>query len=368
MKKNQIIATVILSLTLVLIAGAVWLGISIFSGRDFHLFYETEGAFSYNGLIFLEKDGQRALYYRPLSSTYEELKKGEVDLAEYGYEGIFPYFVVDGIVISPDPAYEGFWPVSSEERLIYLNGGEKIRIDTERKKAYPMFADSVEGVDPVGEDVLAFSSNGIFALGLRDGVATIFVSDSDAESMKVERVETVDLNEYGTEIRFHAFVNERSAFFSAEREGRRVFLAMDCNTLGVVEAPLADAEYGALLSRVYLERLPTEKEARDEKELHLGWTNCLLGTAYSATLPKSEYRSATLVSVSPQGNYAIAEAEKQDGGKDVVVLSEKRYHSFSEKEAGWEIQELTFAYDNILFAVLRSEAGEVISRSYKICY
>ena len=368
MKKNQIIATVILFFTVLLVIGAIALGVSVFSGRDFNLFFETEGEFTYNGLIFLEKNGERALCYRPLGRTFEDLEKREVDLGLYGYEGSFPYFAVDGVLISPDTAYEGFWPVSSEERFVYLNGEEKIRIDTERQKAYPVFADSVEGVDPAGKEVLAFSSSGIFALSLRDGVATVFVSDSDAASTKVERVETIDLNGYGTKLFFHAFVNERSAFFSAERDGKRLFLALDCGTMNVVETPLPDAEYGALLSRVFLERFPTEKEAQDEKNLHLGWTNCLLGTAYSASLPKEIYQSAALLSVSPQGNYAIAEATRRDGGREKLVLSQKKAYSFSEKEADFEVEELFFAYDNILFAVLRSAEGKAVSRGYKICY
>ena len=249
-------------------------------------------------------------------------------------------------------------------KKVYLAPDGVYRLDTERVHAYPVFSDSVEGVDPYAKDVLAFSSGGYYAIAFDGATVKIYVSDDDADSMKIAEVKTKDLSGYGTDLAFHAFVNDRTAFFSGKKEGKIAFFAIDCATMNVAPAPIADADYGELLDRVYLVR----KEEGDEKKIVLGWTNCLLGTEWTATLSREEYQKAALVSVSPQGNYAILRAVKTDGTEELVVASGKKAVSFTAKAEGYTVEDLTFSYDNIILAVLKDAGGTRISRGYKICF
>ena len=376
MKTNRIIGTCILVLTVGIVIGAVILGVRIFSGKDFNPVFETAGAYAKNGFLYVSGDGEKALYYRVQARegtndparTYISYDKKTVDLAPYGFEGTLDYFDAEGFAVTPLPEYEGFWPVSTEKRLIYRAPDGVYRLDTERVRAYPLFSDSVEGVDPLAKDVLAFSSGGIFALAFDGKEVKIYVSDDDADSMKIAEVKTKDLSAYGTDLRFHAFVNARTAFFSGQKNGRITFFALDCGAMEVAVSPLKEADYGELLDRVYLVRRPTGKEASDEKKLTLGWTNCLLGTEWTVTLSREEYRSAEILSVSTEGNYAILRAEKTDGGEEILVANRKKAVPFTGKAEGYRVRDLTFSYDNIILAVLENDRGEVISRGYKICF
>ncbi len=376
MKTNRIIATIILVLTVGIIIGAVILGVRIFGGKDFNPVFETEGAYRKNGFLYVSGDGEKALYYRAVARagsteearTYIPYEKKSVDLAPYGFAGTLEYFDAEGFAVTPLPEYEGFWPVSTEKRLIFLAPDGVYRLDTERVHAYPVFSDSVEGVDPLAKDVLAFSSGGYYALAFDGKTVKIYVSDDDADSMKIAEVKEKDLSGYGTDLEFHAFVNDRTAFFSGRKEGKITFFALDCGTMNAAVSPLPDARYGELLDRVYLVREPSPEEAADEDEIVLGWTNCLLGEERTASLSREEYRGAKILSVSPQGNYAILRAEKTDGSVHLVVTNGKKAVSFTEKAEGYTVEDLTFSYDNIILAVLKDPEGKLISRGYKICY
>ena len=376
MKTNRIIGTIILVLTVGIIVGAVILGVRIFGGKDYNPVYETEGAYRKNGFLYVSDDGEKALYYRAVAHagsdeearTYISYEKKSVDLAPYGFEGTLDYFDAEGFAVTPLPEYEGFWPVSTEKRLIYLAPDGVYRLDTERVRAYPVFSDSVEGADPLANDVLAFSSGGYYALAFDGKTVKIYVSDDDADSMKIAEVKEKDLSAYGTELEFHAFVNDRTAFFSGRKEGKITFFALDCGAMSVAVSPLPDADYGELLDRVFLVREPTPEEAADEEKITLGWTNCLLGKEQTVRLSREEYRTAEIVSVSPQGNYAILRAEKTDGSVHLLVTSGKRTVSFTDKAEGYTVEDLTFSYDNIILAVLKDAEGKTVSRGYKICY
>ena len=372
MKHNKIIASVILVLTVAIAAGAVILAVRLFSDKGFVKLFETDGIYHSNGFLFLpEKEGENALYYllkapegsNEAARRFIEVEEKKIDLSRYGFEGDFSYYVQNGFAVPRDPAYEGFWPVSSEEKLIYLNGDEKWRIDTVQGKAYPMFSDSVEGVDPYGKDVLAFSAGGVYAIAFDGKTATVYESDSDAGSMKIEKVRKIDLSSYGSSLSFHAFVNGRDAFFSGVKDGSLSFFALNCQEMTVAQADLPEGEYGELLSRVYL----VKKEAETEKKIPLSWVNCLLGTEYSASLPKEAYRSAKLRSVSPLGNFAVAETVKQDGSRALTVLSRKNAVDLLPGE-GEELLEIAFAYDNVILASFQKADGTFCSRGYKISF
>ena len=372
MKHNKIVATVILLLTVGIVAGMVILGVRLFSGTDFSPVFETEGRYSYNGFLFLpEKEGGDALYYRLQAKegsndparTFVRSPLKTVDLKDFGFEGVFSYYVENGFAVPVDPAYEGFWPATDETRLIYLNGAEKWRLDTEQKKAYPMFSDSIDGVDPYGKDVLAFSAGAYFAVGFDGKTATVYVSDDDPGSLKVTEKKTVDLSPYGKNLVFHAFVNGRDCFFSGEKDGKKCFFALNCQEMTVAVSSLPDAEYTRLLGRVYL----LEKEEKTEKKTVFTWVNCLLGTEFSASLPREEYRSGEIQSVSPLGNYAVAVTVKETGEKAFTVMNRKKACDLTPGE-GETVEEVSFAYDNILLATIRRADGSVVSRGYKICF
>ena len=191
---------------------------------------ELEGAYDYNGKLLLKEDGETAYLYEPVGRVVlEEKKIVRLDLSPFGLEGKeFSYYRVDtkldyGIscinFYPTDPTYDPFWPVCTNENLIYIEeDGKKFRVLPKEKLSFPIFADSIEGVDPYGTDVLAFSANASYALSLKEDQVTVYRTDPMDDSLRVVEVKTYSLKKYGKNIRFGAFVGNTQAYLIAESE------------------------------------------------------------------------------------------------------------------------------------------------------
>ncbi|MBR3838035.1 MAG: hypothetical protein IKJ74_07860 [Clostridia bacterium] len=337
---------------------------------------ELEGAYDYNGKLLLKEDGETAYLYQPVGrAVLEEKKRINLDLSPFGLEGkAFSYYRVDtqldyGISCTnfypADPAYEPFWPVCTAEKLIYLEeDGKKYRVLPAEKLSFPIFSDSVEGVDPYGTDVIAFSANASYALSLEGEEVTVYRTDPMDDSLRVVEVKTYSLKKYGNSVRFGAFVGNTQAYFIAEGDEGEVYVALDCAT-GETAASLLDpkGDYGKTVDRLYAQRLDVKEEK--EGAIRLFWSHLLLGTEHKS--PRLEgYGSGEILSVSPAGEYAVASMKEKD---DVLVLSEKRSFSLlSALGEGENFEKAVFVYENVLAVSIARADGSRCLRLYKICF
>ena len=355
MKKRYLIIAVVL-FAFVLSGVAVFLRVYL-QYRDTGLarFDVLEKGYTWNGKLLLDPDGEHALQYTSTERVkLSEKTRVDVDLSPYGFEGeTFSYFLYNGYALCPDEGYEGLWPVSTPRRFLYRAADGIYQIHTGEKRAWPVFADSVEGVPEKGEDVLAFSAAGSYALSLAEGVVTVYHTDPYNDSLRVADVKSVDLNGIGQNAAFVAFTSDRHAVFSLETEGCFAYAAVDCES---GEAVLCPADYtvsrGEPLARFYAQRPLTEEEG---ERYCAAWTNLVLGTEF---LCEGEEEDLKLFSVSPQGKYAAARR-----GYDVFILSEKRQFCLSDVLEGERVLSVDFLYENVIaVSVLRDD----VPRTY--CY
>ena len=338
----------------------------IYDRTEFYPLFECEGSYTWNGTLLRSSDDDSALLYRPLERRFEPLTLTTVELSPYGFEGSRYSYYASGSFFYPfEEAYRGFRAVSSPEKFIFTQDSKKYEVDLQREKAYAMFSGSVEGVEAEGSGVLGFSTGGVYALSLEDGVATVFVSDEDPDSLKIKELFTLDLSSFGEEITFKGFVNEKNAWFIAGDS----YVVIDCSSREAVLSALdRNKSYGAFFGNFYLERENTEKEKQNEKKLTLGWSHVLLGTEFRAKLPKKDYASASLYAVSPQGKYCAALAKNSAGETEFLVASQKKVRSLSKFLPGVSVEDLFFIEENVLFLNLRGADGKAFSASYRICY
>lgn len=337
---------------------------------------ELEGSYDYNGKLLLKDDGETAYLYQPVGrAVLEEKKLIKLDLSPCGLEGKeFSYYRVDtkldyGIscvnFYPADPAYEPFWPVCTGEKLVYLGeDGKKYRVLPGEELSFPIFSDSIEGVDPYGIDVIAFSADASYSLSLKGDQVTVCRTDPMDDSLRVVEAKTYSLKKYGCDVRFGAFVGDTQAYFIVTGEEGEVYVALDCAT-GETAASLLDpkGDYGKTVDRLYAQRFDVKEEKEDT--LRLAWSHLLLGTEYKS--PRLEgYTSGEILSVSPAGAYAVAAMKDQD---DVLVINKKRSFSLlSVLSEGESFKNAVFVYENVLaVSIARSDGSECL-RLYKICF
>ncbi len=377
MKKKDILTLAAIFTVVFLLLGVFLWVYQIYQQKGLSLIEELEGEYEYDGKILYSADRGEALRFDSLGrARFAPLKKESFSLSDWFENGgeysyfVYPYKNDYEVVYTYYyPAYEGyepFWPACRQGKLIYIDGeGKKWRIHPEEGLCYPMLADSIEGVDPYGQNILGFSAEARWAVSMEGSVATLYHTDPMDDSLRIVDKKTVDLSSFGKEITFGAFVSETEAYFSAVKDGKRVYFALNAATGETAPAQLSEGDYSEPVSRLYAQRFSrTEKE--EKKGFFLAWSHLLLGTEY--TSPQLEgYSQGKILKVSPKGEYALAEV-KGESGEDTVVTSRKRSVSLSSVlEEGEEIVSLDFVYENVILLGIRTGESTVY-RSYKICF
>lgn len=348
MKKRYLVIAIVL-FAFVAAGVAVFFRVrALYLHTGLNRFDVKEGSYTWNGKLFLAEDGETALVYHPMERVpLTEIARTDVDLTPYGFEGeTFSYFLYNGYALCPDEGYEGLWPVSNPRRFLYRSGEEVWQIDTEQHRAWRVFADSVEGVPEDGKGLLAFSSNGSYALSLSAGVVSVYHTDPMNGSLRIVDVKRVDLAPLGDDAAFVAFTGEKYAAFTLTSEDKTVYAALDCETGEAVlcpTSPAADPEVP--LARFFARRPLTEEE---EETYCVAWTNLLLGTD---TLCLGSERDLELFSLSPEGTHAAARQ-----GNKVWILTADRLFDLSAILEGERVLSVDFPEENVaVVSVLKDD-------------
>ncbi len=377
MKKRDLAILCSIFAVVLVLGGVLVFAVRLYAGTGLSPVLEQEGAYDYNGKFLLSPDGSRAYLFYDLGKPYlEAMKKETIALDEFGFEGEnFSYFVrsetddygvsyVNYYPVSPD--YEAFWPVCTGGNFVYLApDGRKFRIHPQEKLCYPMFADSIEGVDPYGKEVLGFSANASWAISLSGTEATLYHTDPTNDSLRIVETKKIDCSDYGETLRFGAFVGNTQCYLIAEKGGKETYLALSCPD-GLVAPSALDSkgEYGAPRNRLFCQRLDGESEV--EGSLQLIWNHLLLGTQWRS-VALSDFDSGEICSVAPGGAYAVA-LVRQGERAEYVALNAKRAVSLSAYlQEGEEVQGVDFLLDNVILVHLKSAEKEWV-RVYKICF
>lgn len=369
MKKKQLTGLLILFSAVMILGALFFYVLHIYRGTGLSLIHRWDEAYDYNGKLLLSKDRSEAIRVKTLGKTdFETIPKTVVDLSPFGFEGEeLAYYRVDlkkdyGIsetfLYTPEQEGEGFWPVLKPERLVYTDEeGRRFCIHPTDGLCYPMFADSVEGVDPYGKDVLAFSANASYAIGMNGSEVTVYHTDPLDDSLRIVDVKKVSMSSYKS-VSFGAFAGDTTAYFITDMG----FAALDCTT-GKVALSLLDGqgEYSAPFDRVYAQRLDVEEE-----EHRAFWSHLLLGTQRKTPQLK-EFDDFEIFAASPEGKYIAMYAEGQT--KQILISTEKRAFSLSSVlEEGMKVLDVEFVYENLIYVTLENAEGKTVSRCYKVCF
>jgi len=370
MKKKHL-TWLLVSFSVVLILGAVFLYVfNMYRGTGLSLVREWDEHFDFNGKLMLSEDREEGLRVFTVGKTdFETVPLTRVDLSPFGFEGKeVSYYRVDTeknygitetVLYTPDQEGEGFWPILKPERLVYTDtDGKRYCIHPTDKLCYPMFADSVEGVDPYGKDVLAFSAGGSYAVGMTGSQVTVYHTDPLDDSLRIVDVKKVSMESYRS-VRFGAFASDTVAYFITDMG----FAALDCTT-GKVALSLLDGEgtYSDPINRIYAQRLDPEKE--DEQRAY--WSHLLLGTQRKTPKLKG-FSDFEIFSVSPEGNYVAMTAKGEK--EEILISTEKRAFSLtSVLEEGTKVEGVDFIYENLIVVRLANSEGKALSRCYKVCF
>ena len=377
--RKWLVITCVLFLALLILGGVFLYWFLRYRATGLAPLGDLEGEYRFDGKLLRREDGLAALRYIPAGKeSYETLPVRMLDLAPYGFTGeTFSYFraVTDlgygmaSINYYPiGEEYEPFWPVCTGDKLVYLaKDGKKYRIEPDKELCYPLFADSVEGVDEYAADVIAFSANASFAIALDGTKVTIYQTDPMDDSLRVVSVSTVSLAEYGASASFGAFVGNKEAYFiMSGGKTDPLYVALNCAD-GETAASLLDPEgtYGKTVDRLYAERL--DGKDKEEEDLRLTWCHLLLGTAHQSAVLNG-FREGEILSVSPAGEYAVVRAAGE-GGEEILVTNHKRVFSLSKiLGEGERFREAAFVYENVIAVSLARADGTLLTRSYKICF
>ncbi len=376
MKKKQLTIFLVLLLIVFVLFGAFLYVLRMYNQKGLSLITSFDEAYDYNGKLLLSKDREKALLLNALGKTeFEELPLETLDLTPFGFEGkTFSYYKVKveeeyGIkktfLYTPDPSYEGLWPALREDRIIYRDEeGKKYCIHPEEGLCYPMFSDSISGVDPYGTHVLGFSGNASYALSLSGEKVTVYHTDPMDGSLRIVDVKEVSLADFGKDIRFGAFLNNTDAYFTVKGEKGDILVALNCKTGQAVQSALdLSGEYSKPLNRLYAQRLDEE----EKEELTATWSHLLLGEK-TTSRKLSGFDSVELLTVSPGGTYAVGVA-KNGKTEEILCLSKKRNISLSSfLSQGEKVLKVEFIYENLIFVTVENEKGEMGSLCYKICF
>lgn len=369
MKKKQLATLFVLFLIVMILGAAFFYVAHLYNGTGLSLIREWDKAYTYNGKVLMSEDRAEALRVLPVGKTdFEVLPLTTVDLSAVGFDGeTFSYYQVNvkkdyGIqetfLYTPDQRWEGFWPVLKPERLVYTaSDGKNYCIHPTDKLCYPMFSGSIEGVDQYGENVVAFSANGSYAIGMTGDAVTVYHTDPRDDTLRIVDVKNVSLKEYKN-VSFGAFAGDTTAYFVTDGG----FVALDCTT-GKVAPSLLEKEgtYSDPICRVFAQRLDVKKEAH-----RAVWSHLLLGEERKT--PKlSDFDSFEIFAVSPGGKYIALHAKGKTD--EILISTEKRAFSLSSvTEEGTSIEGVEFIYENLIYVTLKNSEGKEFSRCYKVCF
>lgn len=371
MKKKNILIVFALGILAVFLCVGLFFALHTFQNKGLVLIESMDETYHYNGKLLFSEEEDDALLVKTLGKTdFEDIEKKEIDLTPFGFEGetfsCYPVTVEQGYGVSEtylytsDPSLEGFWPVFNVDRFVYTDpDGKRFCIHPKEGLSYPMFSDSIEGVDVYGRDVVAFSANASYAIALSGDTVKIYHTDPMDDSLRIVDTKEISLKDYGTSFTFGAFVGNTQAYFYTEKECALV--AIDCETGKAARSLLPEGEYNGPISRLYGQNLKEEKG-----ELRAKWNHLLLGTAFSSPKLK-DFDKIDLVAVSQNGKYAVGTAEGKTS--EILVLGEKRYVSLSSYlTEGEEVEKVDFVYENLIFVTLKTLEGERVSRCYRILF
>ncbi len=378
MKKKNLFLLLAVLLLVSAVAGIFVFGFSRYQSKGLALVSEMEGKYEYNGKILFGENKKEAYRYESIGRAgFVSLKEESFSLSAYfpEKEGAYRYFVYpyknDYDVIYPYyyPAMEGyepFWPACRLGKVLYIDEeGKKYRIHPAEGLCYPMFSDSVEGVDPYGTDVLGFSANASYALSLKDGIATVYHTDPMDDSLRVVEVKEYDLTSFGEKISFGAFVSETDAYFIAEKGGEDIYFALNAATGETALSLLEKGEYSDPVSRLFAQR-NHRSEKEEKKGFFVSWSHLLLGKVWNSPVLEG-YSEGEVLSVSPDGTYALVRVKGERGEEIVVVNEKKAFFVSSVLGEGEDITSLDFVYENVVAMGIKAGEKEVY-RCYKICF
>ncbi|MBQ3074731.1 MAG: hypothetical protein IJC26_01570 [Clostridia bacterium] len=369
MKKKNAAVLFVLLLVVAVMGAAFFYVAHLYRGTGLSLIAQWDKAYEYNGKLLLSEDREEGVRVLTVGKTdFETLPLTRVDLTPFGFEGETisyyrvkvqkAYGVTETFLYTPEQEGEGFWPVLKEERLVYTDrDGARYCIHPSDGLCYPMFSDSIDGVDPYGKDVLAFSANGSYAIGMTGDTVTVYHTDPMDDSLRVVDVKKVSIKEYGA-VTFGAFAGETTAYFKTNKG----YIALDCTT-GRIAQSLLDREgrYSQPINRVYAQRLDVE-----EKEGRAYWSHLLLGTERKTPKLK-DFSSFEIFSVSPEGAYVAVKAVGKT--EEILISTEKRAFSLSSVlDEGTEVIGVDFIYENLIYVTLKDPQGKTVSRCYKVCF
>ena len=387
MKKKQATVLFVLLLIVALLGGVFFYVAHLYNGTGLSLIAQWDEAYDYNGKLLLSGDRQEALRVKTVGAAeFQSVFLTRVDLTPFGFEGKeFSYYRIDlqadgGIpkttsragdasgkapsgtvktyLYTPDAEQEGFWPVLKSERLVYTaEDGARYCIHPTDGLCYPMFADSIEGVDPYGKDVIAFSANGSYAVGMQGKELTVYHTDPMDDSLRIVDVKTVSLSKY-QQVSFGAFAGNTTAYLMTDQG----YVALDCVTGELADALLDDkGEYSDPVCRVYAQRVDVEEE-----EHRAVWSHLLLGEERKT--PKLEdFESFEIISVSPGGAYVAIRAHGAE--EEILIATEKRAFSLSSVlEEGMNVERIDFVYENLIYVTVKNSEGKEMSFCYKVCF
>lgn len=369
MKKKQLAMLFVLILVVMLLGAAFFYVAHLYNGTGLAMIRQWDGAYDYNGKLLLSKDRSEVMRVITVGKTdFKTVPLTTVDLSSVGFEGEkISYYQVEiekdyglreTFLYTPDQSREGFWPVMKPERLLYTAAdGKNYCIHPTDQLCYPMFSGSIEGVDPYGKDVLAFSANGSYAIGMTGDEVTVYHTDPRDDTLRIVDVKTVSLKEYKNAA-FGAFAGDTTAYFTTD-DG---FIALDCTT-GNVAPSLLDqkGDYSDPICRVFAQRLDVENE-----EHRAVWSHLLLGEERKTPKLKT-FDSFEIFSVSPGGKYVALKASGET--EEILISTEKRAFSLtSVLEEGSRVERVDFIYENLIYVTVTNSEGKTLSRCYKVCF
>ena len=366
MKKKHFLILFALFCVVAILGGLFLRTALLYRATRLALIEEIDGAYTYNGKFLLSEDGATALFLSPVGPSVLQARPLETISFSVDDTALdFSYFSYDDLWFSPDPAYEGFWPVCGEGRFLYLApNGEKYQVLPAEGRSYPLFSDSVDGVDPNGADVLAFSALGSYAVALRGTDLVIYHTEPDNRSLRVADVTVVSLGSLCKTVAFGAFVNDRQAYLYLDSgNGKNAMCAVDCKDGTVAPAPavFAGETYGLIQSRFF-----ALKETHNEKE-SLVLRHMLLGTTTKLSRP-DHVDKAVLVAASPAGNYALI-TDATSGTNTLFLTGEKRAVALSDfMPDGATLIDADFLEEKVLFLQTRLADGTEKLSTFQICF
>lgn len=394
MKKKKLIVLVALLLVVFLMGGVLIYALHLYSGTGLSLIDEWDAAYDFNGKLLLSEDKSEAMRVKTMGKAeFQTVPLTRVDLTPFGFEGkVFSYYRIDvlpdgGIVTPvnkdggmvadnradmsasynvtetflypPEPEMEGFWPVLQPNRLVYTDDeGARHCIHPADGLCYPMFADSIEGVDPYGKDVLAFSERASYAIGMTEKNVAVYHTDPTDDSLRIVDVKNISFKKYKT-VTFGGFASDTTAYFITDRG----YVALDCVSGEIAPSKLDQkGEYSEPICRVYAQRLDVKKEDRHRAV----WSHLLLGTEQK-TPELEEYSSFEIFSVSPGGKYVAMHAK---GEKEEILIStaDRAFSLTSVLKEGTKVEKVDFVYENLIYVTLADAEGKESSCCYKVCF